>query len=95
MSRWIKKAAEMIGMDTKKIEITNHSSRSSTGSHLAKAGGNQQEIIKITGHSSSNSLKPYLELDNKHHSNLINNLRDKREAINLNSTEQAKSTTHG
>lgn len=65
-----------------------------------KAGVNQQEIIKITGHSSSSSLKPYLQLDDEHHLNLINKLRENREVVNLSTastTEQnnvTKSTTH-
>lgn len=66
-------------------------------SHLAKAGVNEQKIIKITGHSSSQSLKPYLQLDSQHHSNIIDNLRKNGEEVTLNATENniAKSSTQG
>lgn len=99
MSKWMKESAEMIGLDIKKIKITNHSARSTAVSHLAKAGINELEIIKLTGHSSSNSLKPYLKLDNEHHSNLIDNLRESGEAsLTFNTSEQnnvEKSSTQG
>ncbi|KAK0070822.1 hypothetical protein PV326_002045, partial [Microctonus aethiopoides] len=74
--KWTKISAEKIGLDTKNKKISNHSHRSSAVSNLAKAGINEQELIKITGHSSSKSIKPYLQLDNEHHSNLVTNLRN-------------------
>lgn len=75
--KWTIISAEKIGLNTKIKRISNHSHRSSAVSHLAKAGVNEQEVIKITGHSSSNSIKPYLQLDNDHHMNLVTNLRHK------------------
>lgn len=62
----------MIKLDTKKNKIKNHSARSTAVSRFARAGINEQEIIKIVGHSSSNSLKPYLQFDSEPHSYLIN-----------------------
>lgn len=46
-------------------------------STLAKASIIEQELIKINEHSSSKSIKPYLQLDNDHHSHFVTNLRDK------------------
>lgn len=77
MSKWTKLSAEKIGVNTKKFKVTNHSHRSSTISALAKNGVGEQEMIKLTGHSHANSLKPYLQLDSEHHLKLIENLRKK------------------
>lgn len=75
ISKWLKKSAEKIGLDTKKRKITNHSSRSSVISHLAKAGVQEQELIKITGHSTASSIKPYLQINEEHHKGIINKIR--------------------
>lgn len=75
LSKWTKNAANKIGIDIQNNKITNHSNRASTVSSLAKAGVSDQQIIKITGHSNSTSIKPYLQLDCAHHENLITNLR--------------------
>lgn len=75
ISTWTKTSAKMIGLDIANNKITNHSNRASTVSHLAKAGISDQQLIKITGHSSSSSIKPYLQLDSDHHESLINSLR--------------------
>ena len=48
-------------------------------STLTKNGVGHQEAIKLTGHSSTNSLKPYFQLNPKHHLNLTNNLRKNKE----------------
>lgn len=75
MAKWTKTAAANVGINTSLSRISNHSNRSSAVSTLTKQGAKEQEIIKITGHSSVNSLQPYLQLDEQHHANLINNLR--------------------
>jgi hypothetical protein len=42
---------------------------------LSKSGVNNQELIKITGHSSSSSIKSYLQLDKDHHGKIITAMR--------------------
>lgn len=75
ISKWTKSAAEAIGVDTKKMKISNHSHRVTTISHLSKAGVQEQTLIKMTGHSSSTSIKPYLQLDEEHHSKVVQEIR--------------------
>lgn len=75
ISTWFKLAAGKIGIDTKKIKVTNHSGRATAVSNLAKAGIGEQQLIKITGHSNSQSIKPYLQLDSTHHQNIIETMR--------------------
>lgn len=75
MSKWTKLAARAIGIDTEQVKISNHSHRSSTISHLAKAGVPEQTLIKMTGHSSTNSIKPYLQFDADHHQRIVENIR--------------------
>ena len=75
MSTWTKSAAEAIGINTDKIKISNHSHRASTITHLAQAGVQEQTLIKMSGHSSSLSLKPYLQFDKEHHSTLVQEIR--------------------
>lgn len=77
LSKWTQLGAESIGLNVKKIKVTNHSNRSSAVSNLTKSGANLQEIIQITGHSSTESLKPYLKLTNEHHYNIIEKIRSK------------------
>ena len=48
--------------------------------------------MKITGHASSTSIKPYLQLNDEHHSSLVTNLREK--TINVETREQPTSTSH-
>lgn len=76
---WTKLSAEKAGLDVKRVKITNHSTRSTAVSQLAKAGVGEQQLIKITGHSSAGSLRPYLQMDQEHHSKLIEKLRSKSE----------------
>lgn len=76
INKWTKLSAEAIGIDTKKVKITNHSNRSTAISGLSKAGTSVQEIIKITGHTSEHSIQPYLQLNEDHHKNIISNLRN-------------------
>lgn len=75
LSKWTKTSAEKIGLDTKNNKITNHSHRSSAVSTLAKQGIGEQQLIKITGHSHGQSIKPYLQLDAAHHSNMVEKMR--------------------
>lgn len=85
ISKWTRLGAEKIGLDTKKKRITNHSNRTSTVSNLSRAGANLQEIIKITGHTSTNSVEPYLTLNEEHHAKIITSLR-KNNATTSNSS---------
>lgn len=73
--KWNRKSAELAGFDTTNKKITNHSSRATAVSSLAKAGVNEQQLIKISGHSSSHSIKPYLQLDKEHHESIVNQMR--------------------
>ncbi|KAJ3655754.1 hypothetical protein Zmor_014869 [Zophobas morio] len=75
IGKWTKLAAEKIGLDVCNINITNHSNRATAVSHLAKSGLDEQQIIKITGHASTSSLAPYLEIDTEHHEQIIKKMR--------------------
>jgi integrase len=75
ISKWTKSSARKIGIDVDKNKVTNHSYRSSAVSHLVKHGVSENDLIKITGHGSAQSLKPYLQMDNEHHESIINQLR--------------------
>jgi hypothetical protein len=57
IGKWVKTAAEEIGLDTKKRKISNHSIRSTTVSSLAKAVVGEHQLIKITGHKAEYSLR--------------------------------------
>lgn len=72
---WFKESAEKAGLDTTSKKITNHSSRATTVSTLAKAGVSEQQIMKITGHANANSIKSYLQLDSEHHDDIVKKLR--------------------
>jgi hypothetical protein len=74
-SKWNKLSAEKSGVDTKQRKITNHTSRSTIVSHMVKIGVQEQELIKISGHTSASSLKPYLQLNKQHHSSIVNKIR--------------------
>lgn len=88
--KWTKLGAEAIGIDTKRVKITNHSNRSTTVSQLSSAGTSVHEIIKITGHTSTNSIQPYLQLSEEHHKTIISNLRKKQ----TDDLEKASSSTN-
>lgn len=75
ISKWMKESATKIGLDVKNIKITNHSYRSTAVSQLAKAGVQEQQLIKITGHGSVTSIKPYLQLDAEHHTKIVQQMR--------------------
>lgn len=76
LSKWTKLSAESIGLDTKRVKITNHSNRVSAVSHLAKVGVGEHQITKITGHKNASSIKSYLQLDENHHKMLMQNMRN-------------------
>lgn len=75
ISKWTKSSAERAGLNTKLIKITNHSNRSTAVSQLANAGVSEQQIIKITGHNSTHSIKPYLHMSTDRHLEVISHLR--------------------
>lgn len=75
IGKWIKSAAEVVGLDVERKKICNHSIRSSAVSRLAKAGVGEQQLMKVTGHSNSNSIKSYLQLDVDHHETIIEKMR--------------------
>ncbi|KAJ4431507.1 hypothetical protein ANN_20105 [Periplaneta americana] len=60
-----------IGLDVKKQKITNHSSRCTAVSNMTRIDIQEQELIKITGHSCASSLKPYLQINEEHHSEIL------------------------
>lgn len=88
ISSWTKNSAAKIGLDIINNKITNHSHRASTVSQLAKAGVSDQQLIKITGHSSSQSIKPYLQIDPEHHENLVSNLRENENTTYIETREE-------
>ena len=71
MAKWMTQSAKRAGLDVENRKITNHSSRATAVSSLAKAGVNEQQLIKITGHAHANSIKPYLQMDEQHHENIV------------------------
>lgn len=75
ISKWTKEAAAKIGLDTKHCKITNHSNRATAVSNLIKNKAQEQQLIKLTGHGSVSSIKPYLQMDTEHHLSVINKLR--------------------
>jgi integrase len=75
ISKWTRSAAQAIGLSTDTTKISNHSIRATAILHLAKHGIGETQMIKIGGHSSTNSLKPYLQLDKNHHEQIISELR--------------------
>lgn len=81
ISKWTKTAAREIGLDTANRKITNHSSRATAVSHLSKAGIQHQELIKITGHGSTSSIEPYLQMDETHHQSVINKMRQSSSSV--------------
>jgi hypothetical protein len=40
-----------------------------------RSGVGEQKLVKITGHSNPSSLKPYLQLDQEHHREIIGSIR--------------------
>jgi len=42
---------------------------------MANAGISDQQLIKITGHSSANSIQPYLNMQPEQHNNILEKMR--------------------
>lgn len=82
ISKWTKTAAEKAGLNSKKFKFTNHSHRATSVSHLAKSGVGENQLIKITGHGNVNSIKPYLQLDQSFHEDIIHKMRGNHNAAN-------------
>ncbi|KAJ3655633.1 hypothetical protein Zmor_014754 [Zophobas morio] len=80
-SKRFKTSAEKVGLDTKSRKITNHSARSTALSQLTKAGIGEQQLTKITGHSSAGSIRPYLQLDSSHHNKIVTTFRQDITAV--------------
>lgn len=93
LSKWTRESAEKVGLETKQLKITNHSHRASAVSTLAKQGIGEQQLIKITGHAHANSIKSYLQLDNEHHYNLVQNLRNTETPTTASSVSVATSNS--
>uniref|UniRef100_A0A1Y1L3S3 Tyr recombinase domain-containing protein n=1 Tax=Photinus pyralis TaxID=7054 RepID=A0A1Y1L3S3_PHOPY len=86
MGKWMNDSAKRAGLNTTDKKITNHSSRATAVSTLAKSGVGEQQIIKITGHSNANSIKPYLQLDKEHHEQILKKMRqDPTSTVEMNS----------
>ncbi|CAH0558871.1 unnamed protein product [Brassicogethes aeneus] len=82
LAKAVQKAVQIaIGLNVKERKITNHSNRSTAVSELAKNGVQEQQLLKITGHSNPNSIKPYLNIDQEHHNKIINTMRGNRSSI--------------
>lgn len=94
IAKWVKESAKKAGLDVENKKITNHSSRATAVSNLAKSGIGEQQIMKITGHSNVNSIKPYLQLDQEHHEAILKKLR-KNAPIEMNSMNNMPSTSSG
>jgi hypothetical protein len=75
ISKWTQETAKLIGLDTVTKKFTNHSHRSTAVTHLAQSGICEQELMKITGHTSSNSLRPYLQIQPKSHEEILTAIR--------------------
>jgi hypothetical protein len=94
ISSWMAESAKKIGIDPKKIKITNHSVRASAVSNLAKQGVGEQQLIKVTGHSNSQSIRPYLQMDQEHHKKIVDIMRNKAEpTISTSTTNLQNSLT--
>lgn len=76
IAKWTKTEAKNAGLDICSRKITNHSLRATAVSKLAKSGVGEQELIQITGHSSAKSIKSYIQMDQDHHQNIIERMRD-------------------
>jgi hypothetical protein len=77
LGKWLKVSAQKAGLDTKRLKTTNHSADLSAVTMLPSSGIGEQELIKKTGHSSGASIKPYLQLNEEHHSRIIQCFRNK------------------
>lgn len=75
VSKWTVVQAKASGLNTENIKITNHSLRATAVSNLAKNGVGEQQLIKITGHTNSKSITPYLQMDEDHHEEIVRRMR--------------------
>lgn len=88
ITSWLKESASKIGIDIKKTKVTNHSARATAVSSLVKNGVQEEQLIKITGHSNIHSIKPYLQMDAEHHQNIIEAMRSDNTIENSQNTSQ-------
>lgn len=95
ISSWMSESAQKIGIDTKRVKITNHSARASAVSNLAKQGVGEEQLIKVTGHSNAHSIRPYLQMDADHHKKIIESMRYEKGSlpgvVNFSSTSSTSS----
>lgn len=84
IAQWVSIEAKKSGLATEKVKITNHSLRATAVSTLAKKGVEENTMVKITGHANPKSIKPYLQLDDEHHANLVEKMRDNETATSSN-----------
>lgn len=75
LGQWTSHQAEKTGINTATVKITNHSLRATAVSKLAKQGVGEQQLIKITGHSNTKSISSYLQMDEEHHEQIIQQMR--------------------
>lgn len=87
IGKWLKLAAESVGIDINSAKISNHSLRATAISELAKKGIGETQLIKISGHSNVSSFKPYIQMDKEHHQDIILKLRNDTEENNTNNFE--------
>lgn len=82
INMWTKSSTQAIGSDTMCKKISNHWNRSTVVSHLANKGIPEHQLIKITGHGSSNSIK--LNINQERHDELINTMRGISSPLEIN-----------
>ncbi|KAF2894798.1 hypothetical protein ILUMI_11376, partial [Ignelater luminosus] len=78
ISGWMANSAKKIGINTKKIRITNLSRRAAAVPNLAKQGIDKEQLIKSTGNSNVRFIPPYLQMDEEDHQNIIDHMRNKK-----------------
>jgi integrase len=96
ISKRTRQSAESIGIDTKRIKVTNHSNRAAAVTQLAKVGVSENQIMKVTGHSNLASIKSYLQINSEHHEKIIQKMRSNNSEItrsNGSSIETPSSTS--
>lgn len=93
MSKWTLNQASIAGLNTNAIKISNHSLRATAVSSLAKRGVGEEQLIKITGHSNTKSIQPYLQMDETHHQEIIEKMRNNTEPQDDNASAVAFSTS--
>lgn len=75
ISTWTKETAQKVGLDTTNKKISNHSHRATAVTHLANANIPEQQLMKITGHTNSNSIQSYLNMQQNRHEEIVNLMR--------------------